>query len=412
MGDRGSAAPFDDVARFDEGARQRAVDEDARQRALDALGILDTPREERFDRIARLAQELFDVPMVGVTFIDRDRQWRKSEIGLGERETSRDDAFCDVAIRQSGPLVVEDATSDPRFAGNPFVLGDPNLRFYAGQPLQAPGGEQVGTLCVIDTAPRTMDEHELTLLRDLAGWVQAEISRDDELDRASVVQQGLLPRSEPEIPGYEMAAVNLAAGRLGGDFYDWYAVPGGMRFTVADVMGKGLGAAITAAGVRAALRTSADRDLTRALDDTARLLDEDLTGAATFVTVFHAELEAETGRVRYVDAGHNLSGVLRHDGRWDPVKSEGLPLGLSYGDRRAPGEVVLAPGDAVLCCSDGLMDLLGENALQQVLDVARTSSPQTCTDEVRRIAADRPLPDDVTAVMIRRRPVASRTESA
>jgi hypothetical protein len=403
MGDRGSAAPSEDAVRFDEGARQRA---------LDALGILDTPREERFDRIARLAQELFGVPMVGVTFIDRDRQWRKSEIGLGGTETSRADAFCDVTIRQSGPLVVEDATNDPRFAGNPFVLGDPNLRFYAGQPLQAPGGEQVGTLCVMDTTPRSMSEHDLALLRDLAGWVQAEILRDEELDRASIVQRRLLPRTAPDLPGYEMAAINLAAGQLGGDFYDWYPVPGGMRFTVADVMGKGLGAAITAAGVRAALRTSADRDLSRSLDDTARLLDEDLTGSATFVTTFHAELEAETGRVRYVDAGHNLAGVLRRSGDWEGLKSEGLPLGLSFGDRKSPGETVLQPGDAVLCCSDGLMDLLGDDALQQILDVARVSTPQACTDVVRRIAADRPLPDDVTAVMIRRAHTAPRREPA
>jgi len=121
-------------------------DDDARQRALDRLGILDTPREERFDRVTRLAQELFGVPMVSVSFIDRDRQWRKSFIGLPGHEAPREQAFCDATIRQPGTLIVEDAALDDRFAANPFVIGDPHLRFYAGHPLQAPGGEQVGTL--------------------------------------------------------------------------------------------------------------------------------------------------------------------------------------------------------------------------------------------------------------------------
>ncbi|WP_308798695.1 PP2C family protein-serine/threonine phosphatase [Agromyces silvae] len=386
-------------------------DDDARQRAVEELGILDTPREERFDRVARLAHELFEVPMVSVTFLDGDRQFRKAEIGLGGREAAREQSFCDATVRGSGTLVVEDAATDPRFAENPFVVGEPNLRFYAGHPLQAPGGEQVGTLCIVDTAPRTMDSHERELLRDLAGWLQSELSRDDELDRASVVQRGLLPRTTPEMPGYEMAAISLAAGRVGGDFYDWYEVPGGMRFTVADVMGKGVGAAITAASVRAALHTSADRELVHAVERTTALLDQDLTEATTFVTLFHAELEARTGRMRFVDAGHNLVGVLRADGEWAALHSDGLPLGMSFGDRKAAGEIVLDPGDAVLCCSDGLLDLLGDHPLQQMLEVARTSRPDDCVATVRRIADGRSLPDDVTAVVIRRLPDA-RTEHA
>lgn len=389
MGDGGTAVAFDD---------------DARQRALDALGILDTPREERFDRVTRLAQELFDVPMVSITFIDRDRQWRKSEIGLGGREAQREDAFCDATIRQSGTLVVEDASRDPRFETNPFVVGDPRLRFYAGHPLQAPGGEQVGTLCVLDTVPRAMSDRERELLRDLAGWVQAEATRAEELDRASVVQRNLLPRRAPGLPGYDMAAVNLPAGHLGGDLYDWYAVEGGMRFTVADVMGKGLAAALIAATVRTALRLAADDDLVRAVERTTNLLDEDLDTSTTFVTAFHAELDGRSGRLRFIDAGHNLAGIMRADGRWERLESAGLPLGLALSDVKQVGEAVLEPGDAVVCCSDGLIDLLGDDAKQQILDVIRTSDPAGSMEVVRRLTSGRELPDDVTAVMVRRLP--------
>lgn len=379
-------------------------DDAARQRALDRLGILDTPREERFDRVTRLAQELFGVPMVSVSFIDRDRQWRKSFIGLPGHEAPREQAFCDATIRQPGTLIVEDAALDDRFAANPFVIGDPHLRFYAGHPLQAPGGEQVGTLCIIDTEPRRLSEREAALLRDLAGWVQSEISHDDELDRASIVQRGLLPRRTPALDGYEMAALCIPAGHLGGDFYDWYPVPGGVRFTVADVMGKGLGAAIIAAEVRAALRVAADRSLAESAEMTTRLLDEDLAGpSASFVTAFHAELEAETGRLNYVDAGHNLVGVLRADGSWEHLASDGLPLGMSFGGAVAESRVELGHGDAVLCCSDGLLDLLGPSPMQQILAVARTTDAEGALDVLRGIAGSRPVPDDITAVIIRRR---------
>ena len=198
------------------------ISEQQRQQALDAMEILDTPPDERVDRITRLAQELFDVPMVSVTLLDRDRQWRKSEIGLGGQEAPRDDSFCDVTIRQSGTFVVEDAAQDPRFSQNPFVIGDPNLRFYAGHPLQAPNGEQVGALCVLDTRPRSMDARRRELLKDLALWVQVELARQQEIDHAALVQRALTPRTVPDLPGYTIATGTQPACDISGDFYDLY----------------------------------------------------------------------------------------------------------------------------------------------------------------------------------------------
>ncbi len=145
--------------------------------ALHALKILDTEPEERFDRITRLAQRLFGTKMAAVTLIDADRQWFKSEIGLGERENGLGDSFCAHAILDApAPMIVGDAREDPRLSDNPYVTEDPNLRFYAGQPISAPGGEALGTLCVFDDSPREIADFDAEALAELAAMVEAEIA--------------------------------------------------------------------------------------------------------------------------------------------------------------------------------------------------------------------------------------------
>jgi diguanylate cyclase (GGDEF)-like protein len=152
-------------------------EEARRLSALHALKILDTDPEERFDRITRLAQRLFGAQMSAVTLIDEDRQWFKSGVGLGERENGLKDSFCAYAILDAPqPMIVGDARSDPRLADNPMVLEDPNLRFYAGQPIAAPGGEPLGTLCVFDDRARDVADFDAEALGELAGMVEAEIA--------------------------------------------------------------------------------------------------------------------------------------------------------------------------------------------------------------------------------------------
>ncbi|HEY2054226.1 MAG TPA: sensor domain-containing diguanylate cyclase [Solirubrobacterales bacterium] len=152
-------------------------EEARRLSALHALRILDTDPEERFDRITRLAQRLFDTQMSAVTLIDENRQWIKSEVGLGERETGLKDSFCAHAILDAPrPMIVGDARTDPRLADNPMVLADPNLRFYAGQPIAAPGGEPLGTLCVFDDRARDVTDFDAETLGELAAMVEAEIA--------------------------------------------------------------------------------------------------------------------------------------------------------------------------------------------------------------------------------------------
>ncbi len=143
-------------------------DEPARLASLHALDLLDTEPEERFDRITRVATALFNVPMATITLVDERRQWFKSCQGTAGREDPRDASFCAHVVSRREPMIVVDTLSDDRFAANPLVLGGPRIRFYAGYPLTLDDGSCIGTLCLLDTRPRTLKEPDLKLLHDLA----------------------------------------------------------------------------------------------------------------------------------------------------------------------------------------------------------------------------------------------------
>jgi GAF domain-containing protein len=145
--------------------------EKERLAALHALLILDTPPEERFDRIAEFAAREFDAPIALISLIDENRQWFKAKVGIDVCETSRDLAFCAHALLSTEPLIIPDTLKDERFHDNPLVTGSPYIRFYTGAPLVLPSGTIAGTLCIIDTQPRELDETDLAILatlRDLA----------------------------------------------------------------------------------------------------------------------------------------------------------------------------------------------------------------------------------------------------
>jgi phosphoribosyl 1,2-cyclic phosphodiesterase/CheY-like chemotaxis protein len=151
------------------------ADEEQRMASLRELNILDTEPDERFDRITRLAAALFDVPISMVTLVDENRQWFKSCIGFSKKEDSRDAAFCAHVVHSRAPMIVEDAFSDHRFADNPLVMNEPRIRFYAGYPLILDNGSCIGTLCLIDTRPRTLHGSDLERLYDLADIAMQEI---------------------------------------------------------------------------------------------------------------------------------------------------------------------------------------------------------------------------------------------
>lgn len=159
-----------------------AADDGARVAALRALRVLDSPPEERFDRLTQLATHVFGVPIALVSLVDSDRQWFKSCVGISVSQTARSISFCGHAINQPTTFVVEDATSDPRFADNPLVVGEPFVRFYAGHPLSTPDGFRVGTFCIIDQTPRRFDAHMRLILEEFAALAEAEL-RQHELNK-------------------------------------------------------------------------------------------------------------------------------------------------------------------------------------------------------------------------------------
>ncbi len=151
------------------------LNETQRLKSLHSLRILDTPSEERYDRITRMAKRIFGVEICLVSLVDSNRQWFKSRQGLDACETSREISFCGHAILGEEPFIVSDALEDERFADNPLVTGPPNIRFYAGCPVHSPEGFRIGTLCIIDAEPKLLDQDDVKTLKDLAAMIEDEI---------------------------------------------------------------------------------------------------------------------------------------------------------------------------------------------------------------------------------------------
>jgi len=153
-------------------------DENNRIQALRGYDLLDTPPEAEFDSLVAEAANLFSVPIALMSLVDENRQWFKAASGLDAKETPRSVSFCAHAICSDEIFSVSDTKNDPRFADNPLVTGEPNIRFYAGAPLQTLQGERIGTICIIDRKPHTnFSNKEEHLLRSLASRAMETLER-------------------------------------------------------------------------------------------------------------------------------------------------------------------------------------------------------------------------------------------
>ncbi|MCL9683136.1 sensor domain-containing diguanylate cyclase [Legionella maioricensis] len=164
---------------------QKPKNEIQRLKALHSLNILDTKSEERFDCITRVAQNLFNVPIASVSFVDEEREWFKSKYGLQFEETPREISFGAHVILEEDIMIVKDTLKDVRFKDNPLVLGNPEIRFYLGCPLKSKGRFNIGTLCLIDHKVQKFTDADLDIVKELAATVEAEfdarLSITDEL---------------------------------------------------------------------------------------------------------------------------------------------------------------------------------------------------------------------------------------
>lgn len=151
-------------------------DEPLRLAALRKTGLLDTPLEERFERITRLAQRLLNMPTAALSLVDANRQWFKSGQGMNAHQSRRTVSFCGHTVLQSTPFVVNDARIDPRFSDNPLVVGEEKVVFYAGCPVRSEEGHNLASLCVIDHKPRELSADDLQVLQDLAALAESEFA--------------------------------------------------------------------------------------------------------------------------------------------------------------------------------------------------------------------------------------------
>lgn len=173
-------------------ADQRHPDEALRSAALHSYQVLDTPREEDFDDLARIAADVCGTPIAVVNLVDTTRQFFKAEVGLGVRETPLETSFCGHAILTDDFMMVPDATKDPRFDCNPLVTGESGLRFYAGALLKTKDGVPIGTMCVLGYEPKTLNDHQIRTLHLLARQAMTQL----ELRKALNEREAALKASE------------------------------------------------------------------------------------------------------------------------------------------------------------------------------------------------------------------------
>ncbi|KQS09134.1 hypothetical protein ASG04_09645 [Curtobacterium sp. Leaf183] len=384
--------------------------QDAARRAalLAALDVVQGGAEERFERITRIAREAFGVSGSFLNLAGDDHLTIKSQQSDKRFDPviPLEDTFCGRTLASPGPVLVPDALRDERFRDLPMVLQDPNVRFYAGVPLRL-GAEhvKVGTLCLIDPQPRTLDDDDVALLQELGIWAERELAAGADEDRLRSVLAGLEPGAV-DVPGYRITGLSVPHGVVSGDFHDWHVSDRGLHVTVSDVMGKGMSAGLLAANIRGALLARGAATAPNAFGAVEAQVAPELSRAESFATLFHGVLEPATGVVEFIDAGHGLVLQLHHDGTETIHRSLDLPLGLHpVGFERTTGTLELEPGDVLIVVSDGALELWDSTlaSLSRLGGLYRNSADVgTFLGRIRARAASHDPGDDLTVVVVER----------
>lgn len=354
------------------------ADEPQRLAAVRRYDILDTPPDGAFERITSLAARVLDVPISIVSIVDADRIWFKSHHGLDVEQVDRSPGLCASAILQPDPWLVTDAAVDPRTLTNPLVASTFGLRFYLGIPLRTHDGYNLGTLCVIDRAPRQVSREQVRLLEDLAAVVMDELElrlaarrtlgleaalRRGAEEIAQSLQETLLPSNVPALPGLQVAAryhpANLDV--VGGDFYDVVPTDSGTAIVVGDVCGKGAKAAALTGTARWALRTVTLDAWTpaQALGRLNQVLVRAHENPERYATLALARVEQRPdggAEVTLALAGHPNPLIVRAGGGVDAAGVTAPVVGWLAEAAYTDSTVTLEPGDCLVMFTDGVLD--------------------------------------------------------
>ncbi|MDQ1121476.1 SpoIIE family protein phosphatase [Microbacterium trichothecenolyticum] len=367
-------------------------------------GLLDSPPEERFDRITRLARELFDVDYALVNVIDGDEAYTKSQPdGPRIGRTPLRDVFCGETVKQDGVFEITDAASDPRFRDSASVV-DYGIRFYAGIPLRTGEGDAIATLCLLDTDERELDDHQRRALERLGRWAQAEVRASGGLTTTEPATTAGVREDSLTTEGMRLASLAIPHGLVSGDRSGWQHVGGRVVVTLADAMGKGETAGEVAETLLQALQSRRDDEPAEAMLAAEKVVFGDERNPDTFATVFHAVVDAGSGLIDYVDAGHGLTLVLRADGTDERLSSHNLPLGLRPADVGwEAGRTRVGRGDLIVSVSDGALDAYDSTlaSLRMIGDDLRAAAgTDDFFDELALKVSTHQVDDDVTAVVL------------
>lgn len=392
------------------------VDDEQRVADLRRLDLLLNEPEEVFDRMTEELARIFDVPAVVMSFIDEDTQYYKSTVGplpddVAETRTEpREISVCSYVAGENRMMVVHDLLADDRFRDNPYVLSS-GARFYAGTPLRSESGRAIGTLCIVDTEPRTLSDRERDLLELIADGIMAQVNLrsasrqllkrtkqiERDLQQAVQMQRFLLPPQRQEGDRWRVTHLYRPYEHLGGDFVDVHQRPDGkLALLVADVSGHGTSSALTVAMAKTAFHRVAARVAAPA--ELLSTLNREMIGIVPpnqFMTTWAGLFNPPARELLFASAGHPYP--LRIHGDQVEVARHANEITLLidpdhwYANHT---KVALAPGDRLLVYTDGAIEAADPGGHR--LDVAGLAGI------VGELVAETPPPPDFLAALMGR----------
>lgn len=399
--------------------------EEARLAALHRYDILDTPPEEDFDDLVRLAAQICEVPIALISLVDRDRLWFKARVGVDGTEMPRENSFCAHAVAGE-KLIVPDAREDERFCNHPVVTGPAQFRFYAGVCLVSPDGHKLGTLCILDQKRRELTPEQLEGLSALARQVmgQLELRRTvanlwGEMDLARKIQTVLLPAA-PAIAGYDLAAVMRPAAIVGGDYYDVFRVGDHDWALIGDVSGHGVTSGLVMMMVQAAVRATVQTlkgnganvspSYVLSMVNAAIINNLAMIGKHQYMTITALKLQGP--RIAYAGLHQDILIYRAATQSVERIETQGVWLGLldDISGLLEDQSFELAQGDTVLLYTDGFTEadsgdgLLGTDGLANIfLELAKEApNAKAILDGLMKKFPAEAFHDDATAITLRR----------